>query len=100
MAILTPIANSISAFDAKNIVTFSYVISGGNQIVKNKLVITNVSTNQIVYSNIELTYINNQTLPANTLTNGIQYSYYFTVFDSDGNESNQSKIGRASCRER
>ena len=56
MALITPIALSQDAIDATNIQRFYFTSSGGDQVVKNRLVIRRQSDNSVVYSNIEETY--------------------------------------------
>lgn len=97
MGVLRPIITAKTAFDASNESVFTYIVSGGNQIVKNKLVITDNDTSVVAYTNTETTYLSQQTVPARTLTNGHYYNYYFTVFDNLGNESLASNIVNFYC---
>lgn len=97
MGVLRPIISAKTAFDSANDSVFTYIVSGGNQIVKNKLVITDNDTSTIVYNNTETTYLSQQTVLAGTLTNGHYYNYYFTVFDNLGNESLPSNIVNFYC---
>ena len=92
MAMVKPIALTKNAFDATNNEVFSFTSSGGNQIVKNKITIRKNSDNTIVYTNILETFAFNQTVPANTLTNGEYYNYFFNTYDISNNESPASNI--------
>lgn len=97
MAMVQPIAQSVPAFDAKNDNTFTFVSNGGNQVVANKIVIRNNDTNTIVYENKITSYKFEQTVPANTLENGIYYNFYFTTFDINGEESSKSNVIPFKC---
>lgn len=90
MALATPVALSITSFDASNSQDFKFVCNGGNQSVANRLTIVNAATSQVVYQNKVITYAYNQRVPANTLTNGIRYYFYFNTFDYNDNMSADS----------
>jgi hypothetical protein len=90
MALATPVALSITSFDASNSQDFKFVCNGGNQSVANRLTIVNAATSQVVYQNKVTTYAYNQRVPANTLTNGIRYYFYFNTFDYNDNMSADS----------
>ena len=75
MAMIKPIALSKNAFDATQDQIFYFTSTGGNQVVKNKITIRLQSDNSIVYTNTVISYKFNQTIPANTLTNGDYYNY-------------------------
>ena len=92
MALVKPIALAKNAFDATKDEIFYFTVSGGAQIVKNKIVVRLQSDNTIVYSGIETTYRTQHTIPANTLSNGNYYNYYINTYDTDGNESVDSNI--------
>jgi len=92
MALTTPVAQSLPAFDKSNPQVFSFVSSGGNQVVKNRLTIRNNSTNVIVSQTTVTTFDFKQTLPANVLTNGVYYNFYFNTFDVDNNMSANSNV--------
>lgn len=97
MALNTPIAISLSAFDATNEQVFSFTVIGGDQVVGNKLTIIDNVSGDIVYTNEVQSYIYNQTLPANTLTNGGYYGFYFQTIDIYGNYSAQSNMLTFKC---
>lgn len=92
MALVKPIALAKNAFDATKNEIFYFTVSGGAQIVKNKIVVRLQSDNTIVYSGIETTYRTQHTIPANTLSNGNYYNYYINTYDTDGNESVDSNV--------
>lgn len=92
MALVKPIALAKNAFDATKNEIFYFTVSGGAQIVKNKIVVRLQSDNTIVYSGIETTYRTQHTIPANTLSNGNYYNYYINTYDTDGNESVNSNV--------
>ena len=97
MAMIKPIALSKNAFDSTNDEVFYFNSSGGNQIVKNKITIRNNSDNSIVYTNTEITYSFNQTVPSGTLINGNYYNYYFNTYDINNNESENSNVVSFYC---
>lgn len=86
----TPSVLPIVPFDPSQdyTVSFSY---DDNQIVKNRAVITNNSTNTIVYDNTITSMRLQHIIPAGTLEVGGQYLIQIQVFDSDGNMSNLSQ---------
>ena len=63
MALVKPIAQSISAFDATQDKTFSFTSSGGSQVVANRLTIRLQSDNSVVYQNKVTSYRFEQTVP-------------------------------------
>lgn len=92
MALIRPILYSISAFDATNSQIFTFNVSGGDQVVKNRLVISKQSDNTIVYDNIQTTFAFRHVLPENTLINGEYYSAYITTYNS-ANEQSLPSLG-------
>ena len=84
-----PIVNKINTYDAVDdcLVTFSYI---GNQPYKNRLVIIDTLTNNIVLDetidNMKLTH----TIASSTLTNGMSYTAQISVFDENNNETDLS----------
>lgn len=87
MALIKPIAQRKNAFDSSNDELFSFVVSGGSQVVKNRLTIRLNSDNSVVYQNTQETYQFNQTVPSGTLENGNYYNYYFNTYDINDNIS-------------
>lgn len=82
MALIRPILYSISAFDATDSQIFNFNVSGGDQVVKNRLVISKQSDNTVVYDDIQVTFAFRHVLPENTLTNGEYYSAYIVTYNS------------------
>ena len=97
MAMVKPIALKVSAFDANNAQFFSFISTGGNQVVKNKLTIRNNETNAIVYENTVETFAFGQTVPENTLENGKYYNFYFNTYDVNENVSEDSNAIAFRC---
>ena len=97
MALVKPIAQGISAFDATKDQTFSFTSNGGSQVVANQITIRLQDDNSIVYQNKVETYRFQQIVPANTLTNDNYYNFYFNTYDADGNESEASNIIQFYC---
>lgn len=93
----TPILYSQAAFDATQAHTFTFNVVGGEQVTQNKLVITNQSTNEIVYQAVQTTYKFEHILPANTLTNGVYYSAYVITYNANGAASSQSNSIQFYC---
>lgn len=92
MALITPIALPINAFDANENQTFTFTVNGGSQVVKNKITIRRNSDNVIIYTSTFESYGFGQIVPANTLVNGTYYNFYFNTYDIDGNESADSNV--------
>lgn len=90
MALVKPIGISTPAFDATQNHLFQFQALGGNQIVKNRLIIRNNNTTQIVYNQETTTYKYEHLLPANTLQNGVYYNFSFITYDKDSNASMES----------
>ena len=84
MALTTPALYPQAAFDAANAQQFSFTVVGGNQVTANRLIIKNNSTLATVYDNKVTTYNLYQTVPANTLTNGVYYQVQIQTFDASG----------------
>ena len=97
MAMMTPIALAHSAFSATNSETFKFSSTGGDQVVKNRLTIRNNTTNVVVYQNTVTSYLFQQEVPTNTLTNGVYYNYYFNTYDVNNNMSADSNAIAFRC---
>lgn len=97
MALVKPITLKINAWDANFDKALTFVSIGGNQVAKNKLIVRNNLTNEIVYENIATTYKFENIIPKYTLKNGTYYNYYFITYDIDGNESPQSNVSTFYC---
>ena len=85
-----PILYSIDAFDATQSATFTFYSTGGNQVVKNQLIIRNNTTNQIVYQQFVDSFKFEHTVPPNTLTNGTYYNASVITYDAQGEAHQQS----------
>lgn len=91
MAMVTPVGVSLDAFDAQEPQVFSFNVSGGNQVVMNKITIVDYDDiTSVVYENVLYTYAFNQTVPASTMTNGNRYKFSFVTYDVYGNASDPS----------
>lgn len=97
MALTTPILFSRVAFDATISQVFSFNVIGGDQVAQNRLVITNQSTNTVVYNQVQQTYSFQHNLPADVLTNGVYYSAYIITYNSNGDASPQSNSIQFYC---
>lgn len=99
MALITPIIPPIGAFDA----TKEYIISfdvplGGDQVTANEIVIKNNATNEEVYRHTDYpSYVYLQTIPANTLHNGIQYNVSVRTFNANAESSQWSNPDMFYC---
>lgn len=84
----------IIPFDAAvgTIIRFSW---NGNQVFKNRCIIREDNTNQIVYDNTvdNFKYEHIIDLSKATLENGMRYNAYITVFDKDNVESEIQQLG-------
>lgn len=77
-----PILNPISAFDATQQYTFTFVVIGGNQVVANMLTINDNSDGSQVYQATQSTMRLEHVLPANILENGHYYSVTVQTIDN------------------
>lgn len=86
----TPSILSIKAFDAEldKDIEFYYI---GAQPVKNRAIITDNETLEIIYDSTISALKLVHTIPAHTLTDGKQYTIQIQVFDIDGNSSDLSE---------
>src|SRR5574344_513500 len=91
-----PIIQNISVFDATQVKKI-YASFDGFQIFKNRLIIKNTSTGAIVYNNIETSVRTYRDIPANTLTNGVNYTAQMSFFDAENNESSLSDATFFQC---
>ena len=80
MALSTPVLYSIPAFDATSSYIVTFTVTGGDQVVANRLIIKKNSTLQTIYDNVIESYNFNHTIPANTLTNGNYYVAYVKTY--------------------
>ena len=92
MAMVKPIALNVNAFDANYDNEFSFIVEGGDQVVKNKITIRLQSDNSVVYTHTEETFRLSQTVPAGTLTNGVYYNVYFNTYNANNTMSANSNV--------
>lgn len=90
MALTIPTLYSLSAFDATQSATFTFNVRGGDQVVKNELIISRQSDNVVVYDQIQTTFAFRHILPANTLTNGVYYSAILKTYNANNDVSSDS----------
>ena len=90
MAMVKPIGVNKVAFDKSNASDFYFTSVGGDQVVKNKIIIRLNSTNAIVYQNTVTSFIFKQTVPSNTLTNNTYYNFSFITYDINNVASAES----------
>lgn len=93
----TPILDSVPSFDATQSYIFNFNIIGGDQVVKNRLIITRVSDSVEVYNQIQETFNLSHTLAMNTLANNVQYQAKLTTFNLAGTESSVSNTVLFTC---
>ena len=88
MALVKPIVNDLTAFDATNAFTVTFTASGGDQVTGNTIkVVTNDVSETTVYQNTVISYNLSHVIPANTLTNGQYYKVAIMTQDVLGNTS-------------
>ncbi len=97
MALVTPIVQSINAFDSNDgqIVTFN--VTSGDQVVKNRITVRNNVTNEVVYQNTVETYAFTATIPPYVLTNGEYYNCYINTYNVDNERSANSNVVQFYC---
>ena len=87
MALVKPLLSPIASFDATQSQTLHFIVNGGDQVVKNTIQILNNQTSAVIYEHTEHTFSYEQTIPANTLTNGTYYAVRFKTFDRNAKEN-------------
>lgn len=97
MAMTKPIVDIVNAFDANQNYTFTFSSVGGNQVVKNEILIKDNDTSEQVYTNIVESYVFSQTVSANTLQNGKQYVVLFRTYGADNTVSEWSNATLFYC---
>lgn len=97
MALSTPILYDIQAFDATKEYIFEFQYTG-DQAFKNKLVIRDNITNNVVYEEIQTTFQLQHILPADTLTNRIDaYNAKIQVYNVSDISSAESQAKLFYC---
>lgn len=74
---------SIDIFDATEDYTIYFKYIGSSRMKANEIKIINKSTEEVVYNNISVLLDKSQTIPANTLKNGLEYIVQIRVKDND-----------------
>ena len=92
MALMTPMLTTIESFDATKGQKVSFVVTSGDQVVKNRITVRNNSTNEIVYQNTIETFELENEIPANVLSNGGYYNCYINTYNINDDISANSKI--------
>ena len=87
MALVKPMLYSVAAFDASQAKTFTFNVIGGDQVVKNKLVIIRQSDSAVIYQHTQTTFVYKHDLPSNTLTNGVYYQAYVVTYNANNDAS-------------
>lgn len=90
MAMTKPIGLAVVAYDATTANTVNFTTSGGNQVVKNRIVVKNNVTNVTVFDNTVVSFKFEHIIPANTLANNTYYNYSIQTFDVSDNASELS----------
>jgi hypothetical protein len=97
MSLITPILQSISAFDKSKIQEFTFFVNSGDQVVANRLVIARNDNNTVVYDQVQTTFQLKHILPINTLVNGIEYKANIYTRNASGQESQVSNTILFKC---
>lgn len=86
----------ILPFDAESGTTIKFMWNG-NQVFKNRCIIKNNETTEIVYDNTITSFKLEHTIDLSqvTLENGVKYEAFITVFDRDNNESDIQPLGNS-----
>ncbi len=82
----------INVFDAAFEYEIRFQFDGGNQVVRNRLVIKNNESGATAYYQTIDSYRLSVMLPANTLQNGTTYNIYAQVFDIQGTTTTSATI--------
>ena len=91
MALVKPIVNNITPFDATIAYTVTFTASGGDQVEKNQIkIVTNDATETVIYNHTVTSRNLSHTIPANTLTNGVYYKVAIRTYDILNNTSEWS----------
>lgn len=97
MTLNKPNLNLIKVFDAKTPYTFTFIYRG-DQVFKNRLIIRENTSNEIVYDQIQEKMRLEHTIPEDTLINNTTYNIQVQVFDAFGNSSELSDLVLFTCR--
>ena len=97
MSLVKPLLSPIASFDATENHKFSFIVNGGDQVVKNTIQIINNQTSAIVYEHTENTFSYEQTVNANVLENGVYYAVRFKTFNRNDESSAWSDLEPFHC---
>ena len=97
MSLVKPLLSPIASFDATENHKFSFIVNGGDQVVKNTIQIVNNQTSAIVYEHTENTFSYEQTVNANVLENGVYYAVRFKTFNRNDESSAWSDLEPFHC---
>ena len=97
MALTTPMLTTIESFDATKGQKVSFVVTSGDQVVKNRITVRNNSTNEIVYQNTVETFELENEIPANVLSNGGYYNCYINTYNINDDISANSNTVAFYC---
>jgi hypothetical protein len=97
VSLTTPILNKIQTFSANNLYKVTFNVIGGNQITKYNIEIQKNLDSISVYNQTVESFIYEHIIPANTLTNGIQYKARIRTGDVSTNWSEWSSWVVFSC---
>lgn len=84
MALTQSIINPIVPFDATQSYTVTFNVIGGDQVTGNIIKIWKSDTGILIYENEITSFIYSHSIPANTLTNGIQYMVGIYTVNAQG----------------
>ena len=97
MALMTPMLTTIESFDATKGQKVTFVVTSGDQVVKNRITVRNNSTNVIVYQNTVETFELENEIPANVLSNGGYYNCYINTYNINDDISANSNTVAFYC---
>lgn len=96
MTLNTPKLDFINVFDANYPYTFTFTYNG-EQSIRNRIIIKDNDTYEVVYDKMQDGLRLNHIIEANTLSNNKSYVVQVQVFDTYGNSSNLSELRIFSC---
>lgn len=97
MALMTPMLTTIESFDATKGQKVSFIVTSGDQVVKNRITVRNNSTNEIIYQNTIETFELENEIPANVLSNDGYYNCYINTYNINDDISANSNTVAFYC---
>ena len=97
MGLMTPFLFDISAFDSSKSQIIKFEVKGGTQVSSNRLKIIDNKTGEIVYNELQSTYLPKHEIKANKLKNNQYYSAQIQTLDIMNNESQWSNMVQFYC---